>query len=907
VSVRIEARLDRRVVAVLLLLSTSLVALLAAGRSAPVADLSAARDFPPELAFVPNRGQIDDGVRYSAQGPGVAFRFTEEKVVLNLERGRRGIALHLGFRGANPHPLIVAEHRAAGRINHLVGSERHVNLPTYAQLRYRNLWPGIDMVFRGAGGTLKYEFLVRSGADPADIRLAYAGAQSLGVAANGSLAIETPLGTLRDARPRSHQGATAVPTRYDVAGDAYGFAVAAYDSSRPLLIDPGLAWSTFLGGSDQEEPQALALDSQGSSYIVDFTWSADYPVTPGAYDVSDNSSFDVTVTKLSSGGALVYSTYLGGNSGTESDGVDWAQGIAVDGAGNAYVKGTTDAPDFPTTPGAYNRTIADGQHMTFVTKLNASGSALVYSTFLGTATDTTSGAIAVDAGGSAYVTAGTFGPVPTTPGAYDETFNGGADVYLTKLDPAGSALEYSTYIGGAGSGDRTFGIAVDAGENAHITGTTTSIDFSAGLYPTTPGAYDTTLASAGHPDLFVTKMNAAGNGLIYSTYLGGASDDTPGDIALDAAGNTFVTGNGSHDYPTTPGAYSTTYLGGTFVTALNTSGTALVYSTFLGGRGADGIELDERGNAYVAGAVFDGSLPTTSGAYDETYNGGSDAYLTVLNATGTGLRYSTYLGGSENDAGVDLGVDNAGNATVLGSTDSPNFPITPGAPDSVEEARDAFVTKINTLITGYPRPKSASPAVFSLVVAYEQCTDPNEIHGPPLVHPSCGGPRKTSDYLTVGTADSNGMPPRSDGLLKFSSVIGNTATPADEADVRLQLFLDDVFTDALADYAGELRAQYTLRITDRDSVGPPGEAPIATVQDFPLGMTVPCTPVPDTLEGASCSTTTTIDSLVPGAVNEGERSIWALDRVRVFDGGADGDGDTVGDNTLFATQGVFIP
>ena len=211
------------------------------------------------------------------------------------------------------------------------------------------------------------------------------------------------------------------------------------------------------------------------------------------------------------------------------------------------------------------------------------------------------------------------------------------------------------------------------------------------------------------------------------------------------------------------------------------------------------------------------------------------------------------------------------------------------------------------VITGYARPKSASPALFSLVVAYEQCTDPNLTHGPPLAHPSCGAPQKASDHLTVGTPDANGLPPWNDGFLKLKTLVGNPATPADEADIQLDFYLDDVYTNALADYTGELRAEYTVRITDRDSPGPPGEPPAATVTDVPLGMTASCTPITDLPRGATCAATTTMDALVPGSVKEGKRTIWALDRVRVFDGGADGDGDTAGDNTLFATQGVFIP
>jgi len=293
---------------------------------------------------------------------------------------------------------------------------------------------------------------------------------------------------------------------------------------------------------------------------------------------------------------------------------------------------------------------------------------------------------------------------------------------------------------------------------------------------------------------------------------------------------------------------------------------------------------------------------------DGDANGNFDAFLTRLNETGSGLWYSTLLGGGQQDLATGVGVDASRNAILVGFTVSGDFPTTGGAFDTTHNGdEDAFVSKLPTQINGFARPKAASPSRFALVIAYRECTDPNEIHGPPLAYPSCGGLAKTSGHLTVGTADSNGMPALSDGFVRFKTLIGNPATPADEADVRLDLSISDVLTNSLDDYDGDLRAQYTLRLTDRDSPGPPGESPTATVSDFPLGFTAPCAPDADPLEGSTCSVATTVDAQIPGAVKEGLRSIWALQRIRVFDGGADGDGDTVGDNTLFATQGVFIP
>ena len=321
---------------------------LIAGSSTAVVDPggSARRPGEPPVTFFETPARRMTRSLHDAR-PGHAFYFTPDKVVLDLQRGDAGSALQLHFRGANPDPQIVAERRASGRVNYISGSERHTNLATYEQLRYRNLWPGIDMVLRGQGGTLKYEFLVRPGANPRDVRLAYAGADSLAIAGNGSLAIGTPLGTLRDAAPRSFQGGTAVDSRYAVSGSSYGFALGAYDRSRPLLIDPGLIFSTYLGGLDSDYAGNV-VTSGSATFVAGETHSASFPTTPGAYDVTVDGTSDTFVTKLDASGALVYSTYLGGSQD------DYNAYVAVDPAGDAYVAGVTTSSNFPTTAGAYD-------------------------------------------------------------------------------------------------------------------------------------------------------------------------------------------------------------------------------------------------------------------------------------------------------------------------------------------------------------------------------------------------------------------------------------------------------------------------------------------------------------------------------------------------------------------------
>jgi hypothetical protein len=479
------------------------------------------------LAFIPNAGQTDGSVRYYAQGAGYSFYFTDQKAVLALQKGRRGEALDLRFLGANPNATLEAVDRASGKVNYFTASGHHTNLPTYGRLVYRDLWPGIDMVFGGKGGKLSYEFRLRPGAKASDIRLAYAGARSVSLGAGGALQIHTTLGTLKDARPQSFQRIDGrrvpVDSRYALAGHSYGFSVGHHDRHQPLVIDPSLAYSTYLGGSIGESGAGVAVDSTGAAYVTGFTDSTDFPTTAGAFDASANGGDDAFVTKLDpAGSGLAYSTYLGGSDN------DLGYGIAVDSTGAAYVTGLTGSTDFPTTAGAFDMS-ANGGFDAFVTKLSPTGSSLAYSTNLGGSDAERGFGIAVDSAGSAYVTGLTdSADFPTTAGALDTSYNGAEDAFITKLNAAGSGLAYSTYLGGS-STDDGFGIAVDSTGAVYVTGLTGSTDF-----PTTAGAFDTSYNGA--EDAFISKLNAAGSGLAYSTYLGGAGFDLGRGIAVDSAG-----------------------------------------------------------------------------------------------------------------------------------------------------------------------------------------------------------------------------------------------------------------------------------------------------------------------------------------------------------------------------------
>jgi uncharacterized repeat protein (TIGR01451 family) len=533
-----------------------------------------------------------------------------------------------------------------------------------------------------------------------------------------------------------------------------GFAVAGYDATKPLIIDPVLVYSTYLGGSQDEQVSGLAVDAAGNVYVAGSTNSRDFPVANAFQPTVDNnfSSFnDLFITKLdATGTALLYSTYLGGSGDDTCGGLaadrsgnvyvtgytfstnfplanalqsyggrtdafvtkltpagglaystylggsddDGGSGIAADALGNAYVAGFTDSTNFPTRNPL--QPFLNGGRNAFIVKIDttATGAAsLVYSTFLGGSTADEGRAIAMDAAGNIYVTGKTSSDnFPTTAGVAQPARAGGDDVFISKVN-ANGALLYSTYLGG-GSDDAGNGITTDSAGNVYVTGETDSDDF-----PTTPGAFQTT-CDCFDDDVFVTKLNAAGNALVYSTFLGGEGDDDGNAIAVDAAGNTYVVGDVQQGFPTTPGAFDTIYGGGkdVSVTKLNVDGTALLYSTYLGGGGSDGgfkIIVDTTGNAYVTGFAGAG-FPITPGAVQAVFGGGNrDAFVTKLTPDGTALVYSTYLGGSSSDTGSGLAVDSADNAYVTGDTASSNFPVVNAVQPTFGGIKDAFVTKLS--------------------------------------------------------------------------------------------------------------------------------------------------------------------------------------------------------------------
>jgi Calx-beta domain/Beta-propeller repeat len=669
------------------------------------------------LAFEANQGQAASQVDFVARGSGYALALTSSDAVLALHQGTGGDVLHFGLVGADPSAKVVGRDELVTKTNYLIGSDPsqwRTNVPNYAKVEYQGVYPGIGLVYYGNQGQLEYDFTVAPGADPGAIRMSIQGAGSVAIDAGGNLVLHAAGGDLVQHAPVIYQESGG--TRQAVAGafvlgqdNQVTFRVGAYDTSLPLVIDPILSYSTYLGGSSgDDQANAIAVDAAGSAYITGTTYSTNFPTTVGSVQTAFGGSSDAFVAKLNaSGTGLLYSTYLGGSFD------DNGNGIAVDGAGHAYVTGTTDSSNFPTTAGAFQQANNPLNNiMGFVAELNATGSALIYSTYLGGSDgyDSQSSAIAVDASGAAYLTGYTssldFPTKNPLQAAYaDSAGSGSYDAFITKLNASGTALVYSTYLGGTFD-DRGKGIAVDAAGNAYVTGWTEAThptDPSQGIiaFPTTPGAFQPTNASpSGVP--FVTKVNAAGSALVYSTFLGGTTgyNDWAAGIAVDAAGNAHVAGSTqASDFPTTPGAFQRTYRGGidTFVATLNPAGSALVSSTYLGGSGTDqalGIAVDGAGNSYVTGITDSVNLPTAN-ALQPVFGGNYDAFVTEVNAAGTALVFSTYLGGTGLDAGTGIAVDTVGNPYVAGQTSSANFPTTSGAIQrNAGGYDDAFIAKL---------------------------------------------------------------------------------------------------------------------------------------------------------------------------------------------------------------------
>ncbi len=697
------------------------------------------------LSFEPNHGQIDSQVKFFARGAGYTLFLTPTEAVFSLQHNhaRPGASQDLADAVLNaPQPehqttsvlrvqLVNADRNATviglnelpGRTNYFRGNDPSkwtTNVETFAKVRYTNVLKGIDLVYYGNQGQLEYDFVVSPGADSRLINLKFSGARNLHVdKQTGDLVLRAGKEEIRFRKPVAYQN-DAGDSKHLVAADyivesnnRVEFALGEYDRSKPLVIDPTLSYSTYLGGSSNDYGTAITVDSTGNAYVTGYTNSVNFPTTSGAYQTAcgggcSGTTVDAFVSKIDpTGSFLVYSTYLGGTAN------DYGNGITLDASGNAFIVGQTFSTNFPTTAGAFQTKCSPDNCASgdvFVTELDSTGSHLMYSTYLGGTGKNQGNAIVLDSTGNAYITGWTQSiTFPVTSGAFQTTCKCSQSVaFATKLNTRGSGLVYSTYLGGT-NGDVGYGIALDSSNNAYLTGYTQSFDF-----PTTPGAYQSSLGA--NRAAWITKLNTTGTALVYSTYVGGTTSvTTPCEacgtaIAVNASGNAYICGlTAESNFPITPGAYQTTFMGPTnghdaFLTKMNPTGTGLVFSTYLGGNGdtgSTGIAIDQSGNIWLKGQTKSAVFPVTPGAFQTVLGGAFDAFVSEIDPTGSQLLYSTYLGGSGTEYGgatAVLALDNQNppNVYVTGYTNSTNFPVIAGSLQTHNGGQnDAFVSKFS--------------------------------------------------------------------------------------------------------------------------------------------------------------------------------------------------------------------
>ncbi|HEV8062257.1 MAG TPA: SBBP repeat-containing protein [Gemmataceae bacterium] len=664
------------------------------------------------LSFEPNLGQTDSQVGYLSRGSGYTLFLNSREAVLSLQPGQPDAssvsvvnsqaqsALQMELVGANPAAEATGLERQASISNYFLGnnpSQWYTNVPNYAQVQYQGVYPGVDLVYYGNQSQLEYDFRVAPGADPSYIQLHFAGAQGISLDSAGDLLLQTGGGDVVEHAPVLYQQVDGV--RHAVAGryvleanGQVGFQVGPYDTTQELIIDPVLSYSTYLGGSNSDAVTGIAVDSAGEAYVTGNTESTNFPIVNG-YQNSLGGATDIGfVAKLNAAGtALVYSTYLGGN------GITYGFGIAVDSSGDAYVTGQTTSTNFPTVNAIQSS--PPGTNNGFVTKLNATGSTLMYSTYLGgnnqNGPDQAVG-IALGSSGTAYIVGVTGSTNFPLVNAF-QTTNAGVDVFVAEINAAGTALVFSTYLGGS-KGAGADSIAVDSTGAIYVAGFTSSTNF-----PITANAIQATYGG-GDDTGFVTKLSPGGASLVYSTYLGGSTEDEATGIAVDSAGNAYVAGQTySTDFPTV-NAFQSTQPGNEseFVTKINAAGTALVYSTYLGGSHyafTGKIAVDSAGDAYVVGSTDSASFPTAN-PIQATYHGtGSltsyNAYISELDPAGSALVFSTYLGGSIDDEAVGVALDSSGNVYVTGSTSSTDFPTANPLQANNAGGQDGFISKIS--------------------------------------------------------------------------------------------------------------------------------------------------------------------------------------------------------------------
>lgn len=692
------------------------------------------------VLFIENEGQFPSSFRFQVPlaGPtlsiasdGLWYTLIKETTNDQKEVSREGVNLKVSFEGANSEPVIEPINRLETVVSYFHGSDPEnwqADVPVWGGVRYKDLYPGIDLEVTSQDGALLQRLVTRAGADLDLVKMKVEGADSLALR-DGKLLATTAAGEFNLPLFTVSGVDSALPAA-SLAGETVSapFAGTAGDLEKTQTFagSADLLYSTFFGGDPSEYAGGVFVDSSDNIYFTGetgATWGGvDIVPTPGVFDPNLYNS-EIFVVKFSPTYLVTYITFLGGKS------TEQPFDITADASGNAFVTGTTSGINgeaYPTTTGAYDTTTDDSYRDVVISKINATGTALLYSTFIGADGKYDVGnAVAVDDDGDIYVAGETEADAfPTTAGAFQTTYGGGYnDCFLLKLSPDGAGaddLVYSTFLGGSAY-DVCRGIAINDSGEVYTAGVTESSNF-----PITVSAYDTSLGGTG--DGFVAKLNAAGSALGYATFLGGESyADAANAIDIDSLGNAYVTGyTVSSQFPTTSGAFDTSMgsTGQVYVTKFNPDGTGLIYSTFVGGdtdwQTPQGLRVDSTGSVFVSGVTPSTDFPTTYGAFDTTFGGSGgyhagDAYLFKLNPSGSALNYSTYIGGTDDElvySGTFVDLDSNGDAILLGETRSSEFPVTAGAYDSTlcgTGTFDLFLAKLDIHPANIPAPTLTSP------------------------------------------------------------------------------------------------------------------------------------------------------------------------------------------------------
>ena len=671
------------------------------------------------LSFEVNQGQTDPQVQYLVRGGGQTLFLTANRAVLSLmtadpeapgalrsvqresARKRHGAAIRMNLLNSKTPDSIEPADPLPGKVNYLIGrdsSQWHTDIPTYGRIVYHGVYPGVDLAYYGTQGSLEYDLIAHPGADANAIQVQFEGADRIRLSPDGDLILDSAAGPVRWKKPYVYQDDHGV--RRPIAanyrlkkGNTVEFALARYDRKLALVIDPVLVYSTFMDGTGINGAFTMAVDSTGI-YANGATYASDFPTTAGVLEPRLQGQLDAVASKLNpQGNALLYSTYLGGSSAT------LLSSAVVGSDGSVYLAGPTNSEDFPTTIGAYQPYYnIFSAEMGFVTHLTPTFNGLYFSTYLGGSVNDSIVSVVEDPSGNVYVAGITESyDYPTTNGAFLTNYNGyDNEAFVAKFNPLGTQLLYSTYLGGSGdesvalpqnlqiapqiSYSYAINLAVDASGYAYIGGVTTSCDF-----PTTSGAFQT-VNPCDDGIAYVVKLNTGGTGVVYSTLLGGTTFDAIVSVRVDSTGSVLVTGvTASTNFPTTSGAFSRTYAGGAedgFAARLNPAGSALTYSTYFGGSDQEAIvtgDLASNGDVLLSGLTFSSNLPTTAGTYQNTYGGGGDCFLTVLDPTLSHLIDSTYVGTSAMDSGSAFFGTGPTDLLLAVNTFSDSFPTTAGA------------------------------------------------------------------------------------------------------------------------------------------------------------------------------------------------------------------------------------